>query len=260
MGWMERTAEKRINPSTVLPGVKSIISVALNYYTPAKHVGRPGYGKISRYAWGTDYHTLMEQMLNELDDRVKRLAPEAQTKRYVDTGPVLEKVWAERAGIGWIGKHTNVISRSIGSWLFIGEILTTLELEADTPATDHCGTCTACIEACPTGAILEGRILDASACISYWTIEHRGEIKEEFSGKFENWIFGCDICQDVCPWNRFQKESSIIEFQPRLGETDLSLSTVGLMSEQEFKARFESSPVLRTKLEGLQRNAAFLRR
>src|SRR5512143_874984 len=198
MGWMERTRARRGDPSLVLPGVKSVIAVSLNYYTPDARRG--GRGKISRYAWGDDYHDVLGERLERFQGWLREKYPGEKFLWYADTGPVMDKVWAQRAGIGWEGKHTNVITTDVGSWVFLGEVLTTLELEPDAPATDHCGTCTLCIEACPTGAIVEPYVVDSGLCISYLTIEHRGELPAGAS--LDGWIFGCDVCQDVCPWKR----------------------------------------------------------
>ena len=202
MRWMESKLEKRADPRNILPGAKSVLSVALNYYTDARHADDASIGKVSRYAWGDDYHDVLTQLLDKLLEQIRTIEPSAVGIAYVDTGPVMDKVWAQRAGIGWEGKHTNVITQEYGSWVFLGEIILNLELAYDEPATDHCGSCTLCIEACPTQAIVEPYVLDSNRCISYLTIEHRGEIPPEFSAQFEGWIYGCDICQDVCPWNR----------------------------------------------------------
>ncbi len=255
MSWMGRNPERRIDPEQVLPGARSVISVAMNYYTPVSHPDDPSAGKISRYAWGDDYHDILTPRLEQLLGWLRTEFPGADGKVYVDTGPVMDKVWAQRAGIGWEGKHTNVITRELGSWVFLGEILTTLELEPDQPATDHCGTCTLCIEACPTGAIVEPYVVDANLCISYLTIEHKGEIRSDLGSKFEGWIFGCDICQDVCPWNRkFAGETPNEHFAPREDNVAPRLDEWASMTPDEFRDRFRGSPVKRTKHEGLLRN------
>ncbi len=256
MGWMENNSEKRSNPKHILPEAKSVISVALNYYSDNPHNENESAGKISRYAWGDDYHDILTEKLNLLLDYIIAEEPSAVGKVYVDTGPVMEKVWAECAGIGWIGKHTNVITQDYGSWVFLGEIILNLELQYDTPATDHCGECTLCIEACPTQAITEPYVLDSNLCISYLTIEHRGEIAEELGEKFENWIYGCDICQDVCPWNhKFSQRTTVKEFHPREYNAAPDLKSVIQMSQQDFSERFRKSPIKRTKHAGLVRNA-----
>jgi epoxyqueuosine reductase len=255
MSWMGRDPEKRINPRRVLEGARSVVSVALNYYSPEEHGKEAGIGKISRYAWGDDYHDVLSELLGRLEDWIHDRYPDCRTKMYVDTGPVMEKVWAQRAGIGWIGKHTNVISQDLGSWLFLGEILTTVEFEADVPETDHCGTCSLCIEACPTHAIVEPYIVDSARCLSYLTIEHRGPIEGDITREFDGWIYGCDVCQDVCPWNhKFARPSGDPRFAPRPGNLAPQLHSWAAMDQKEFSMRFKGSPVKRTKLAGLRRN------
>jgi len=255
MKWMERDVEKRINPAEVLPNAKSVICVALNYFTPAQPIPTKNIGRISRYALGDDYHLVMTQRLQELLEFIKSEIPDANGKFYVDTGPVMDKAWAARAGIGWMGKHTNIITREFGSWVFIGEILLDVELEYDLPVLDHCGTCTACIDACPTKALIEPYVLNANRCISYLTIEHRGDLPNELTTKFDNWIYGCDICQDVCPWNRFQNETKEPAFQLRKENVALKLTDIIEMSQEEFSRRFKDSAIKRTKRSGLIRNA-----
>ncbi len=254
MQWMERDAEKRADVIKVLPNAKSVICVALNYFTSSQQSNNPALGKISRYAWGEDYHLVLTNRLEKLYEFIKSEIPGVEGKIYVDTGPVMEKAWAVRAGIGWIGKHTNVITQKFGSWAFLGEILLDAELEYDLPALDHCGTCTACIDACPTHAIVQPYVLDANKCISYLTIEHRGDLPNMLTSKFGNWIYGCDICQDVCPWNRFQKETEEPAFQPREENIAPKLTELAEMSREEFSRRFRRSPIKRTKHSGLVRN------
>lgn len=257
MDWMARNVEKRTDPRRIVPGAASVICVALNYYTPVQHADDPNTGKISRYAWGDDYHDILLTKLKMLWQWMQREFPGIEGRYYVDTGPVMEKVWAQRAGIGWIGKHTNVITQELGSWVFLGEIITTLELQEDLPATDHCGTCTLCVEACPTQAIVEPYVLDSNRCISYLTIEHRGDIDGELGRRFEGWIYGCDICQDVCPWNhKFATESPEARFQPRPGNQAPRLDAWHAMTPQEFSERFRGSAIKRTKVAGLKRNIA----
>jgi epoxyqueuosine reductase len=223
------------------------------------HTEAEGTGKISRYAWGDDYHDIVEKRLAILLEFILKQSPGARGKVYVDTGPVMDKVWAQRAGIGWIGKHTNVISLEYGSWIFLGEIILDIELEYDAPATDHCGTCSLCIEACPTGAIVEPYVVDANKCISYLTIEHRGDIAQELGSKFGHWLYGCDICQDVCPWNRkFARETEVKRFFPRKYNITPKLNAIAAMTQEEFSKKFSKSPVKRTKLAGLKRNAQVL--
>ncbi len=255
MEWMERNAERRIDPRAILPEARSVICVAMNYYTPLQHSRDSERGKISRYAWGDDYHIVLAERLALLVECIKQIAPDALTKAYVDTGPVMEKAWAARAGLGWIGKHTNLITRDVGSWVFLGEVITNLDLVPDEPGVDHCGTCRACIDACPTHAIVEPYVLDSTKCISYLTIEHRGEIPDELATKFENWVYGCDICQDVCPWNSFQQPSKEQAFQPRAHNVAPRLEELTQLTVDEFRERYHRSPIKRTKREGLARNA-----
>jgi len=261
MHWMARAPERRDDPRQVLPGARAVVAVAANYHTPDTHSTDPRHGKISRYAWGDDYHTILGKRLEALQEWVEAEWPGERCRWYVDTGPVMEKAWAQRAGLGWVGKHTNLITADRGSWVFLGAMLTTLPLAPDEPATDHCGTCTLCLEACPTQALVEPYLLDGIRCISYLTIEHRDEIPESLQGRFENWIFGCDVCQDVCPWNRkFASPSGEEAFRPRAGFAAPDLDAWGAMSEREFDGRFAGSPVRRARREGLARNIAFVRR
>ena len=258
MGYMERNFHKRKDVREILPSAKSVISLALNYYTPYQHIEEKGQGKVSRYGWGKDYHFIMWEMLEKLENELKQIEPELETKSYVDTGPVMDKVWAVRSGLGWRGKHTCVINPNKGSWFFIAEIITNWEFEYSEIITDHCGTCTACIDACPTGAIVQEYVVDANKCISFQTIENKGEINPELKGKFENWLFGCDICQDVCPWNnKFSFATSIQDFYPK--NKELSIDEVLSLDNQSFKEKFAESPIMRSKLKGLQRNAQFLK-
>ena len=260
MAWMERWAEKRVDPSEVLPNAKSVIVVALNYFTPHEHNRRPDAGKISRYAWGDDYHEVLREKLNALLDRIKIEAPGVNGRACVDTAPVMEKAWAVRAGLGWIGKSSNLITTDYGSWVFIGEILLDIELDYDNDiVTDHCGSCTACIDACPTGAIVEPFVVDARKCISYATIELRDDrLPAEFDGKLEGWLYGCDICQDVCPWNRFEQPTDEARFEPRNRETELGLDQILHFTPEEYAGRFRKSAMKRAKLTGLKRNARAL--
>jgi epoxyqueuosine reductase len=260
MAWMERRTEKRCDPREILAGATSLVCVAMNYYTPHAHPNDEEHGKISRYAWGEDYHRVLGQRLEELRTWMNIEFPGTEATWYVDTGPVLEKVWAERAGIGWQGKHSNVISRTLGSWIFLGEIITTLSLEPDRPETDHCGTCRLCIDACPTDAIVEPYLVDSGKCLSYLTIEHRTEISGKITGQFEGWIYGCDVCQDVCPWNqKFAEPSAEQAFIPREDRVEPKLEEWSRMSREEFAERFRESPIKRTKWEGLMRNIGIVR-
>ena len=258
MEYMERNLEKRNDVSKVLPGVKSVISLAVNYYTNEQYSNQKDKGKISRYAWGKDYHLIIWEKLGQLENELKEIDPEFESKSYVDTGPVMDKAWAVKAGLGWLGKHTNVINKEIGSWFFIATVFTNYEFEYSSVITDHCGSCTACIDACPTGAIVEEYLLDSTKCISYLTIENKKEIRDKFKDQFDNWIFGCDICQDVCPWNiKFAEATLNSGFLPK--NKEINLSEITNMSEEEFRERFSDSPVKRTKLKGLKRNAIFVK-
>lgn len=255
MQWMSDNLAKRTDPRAVVNGARSVIAVAMNYYTPAQHSNDAHVGKISRYAWGDDYHDILTDRLKLLWEWMKIEFPGVEGRYYVDTGPAMDKVWAERAGIGWIGKHTNVITQDRGSWVFLGELITTLGLKPDQPATDHCGDCTLCIEACPTDAIVEPYVVDSNRCLSYLTIEHRGAITGDVTEKFENWIYGCDVCQDVCPWNhKFSAATDERRFEPRDWNLSPILHDWKDMSQVEFTEKFKGSPVKRTKRDGLVRN------
>jgi epoxyqueuosine reductase len=258
MHWMERDISKRTDPSNIVPRAKSIVCVAMNYYTPQQHSSDMRHGKISRYAWGDDYHEIVGAKLEQLFEYIQSLVPGCHGKYYVDTGPVMEKALAVRAGIGWLGKNANVLTRELGSWIFLGEIILDREMEADEPAADLCGTCTACMDACPTGAIVEDRVIDSNRCISYLTIEHKGDLPENLTGTFDRWIYGCDICQDVCPWNSFAKETKENGFFPRVENTAPILEECAAMTHVEFSRRFAKSAIKRTKHEGLVRNAKFV--
>jgi len=259
MEYMGKNFKKRKDVQQILPNAKSVISLGLNYYTPDSYSNDKARGKVSRYAWGKDYHLIIWAMLDELEEELNKIDPEFESISYVDTGPVMDKAWAVRAGIGWLGKHTNVINREMGSWFFIANIITNNKFDYSEPIQDFCGTCTACIDACPTSAIVQEYVVDANKCISYLTIENKKEISEEFRGKFDNWLFGCDICQDVCPWNqKFPVETLIKDFHPQ--NKELNLNEVLGMNEEEFKRKFKTSPVKRSKLSGLKRNATFLKK
>jgi len=260
MTYLERNFQKRKDIRAIMPEAKSVIVVGRSYYTPQKHEVGDDRGKISRYAWGTDYHELLPKNIQHIIELLHTIQPGSKSTYYVDTGPVSEKQWARKAGIGWQGKHSNIISRDIGSWFFIGVIITSVELAHDQPIQDYCGTCTACMEACPTSAIVEPYTVDAGKCLSYWTIEAKPDIPipTEISQNMDQWIFGCDICQDVCPWNSFAKETTIAEFYPRHGQTTVLLNDIISMEQSEFSDRFRKSPLKRTKLAGLQRNVEAL--
>ncbi len=258
MDYIRRNFDKRKDVTQILPEAKSVLSLAMNYYTDHKHSNRKEYGKISRYAWGKDYHLIMWEKLELLEEFLQQIDPDFKCISYVDTGPVMDKAWAVRSGIGWLGKHSNVINREIGSWIFLATIITNYNFDYSKIIPDHCGTCRACIDACPTGAIVEEYVVNGERCISYQTIENKGEIDKELKGQFDNWLFGCDICQDVCPWNhKFSTITSEKEFEP-LNGIDLNLSEILNYDETEFKNRFETSPVKRAKLNGIKRNAQFL--
>ncbi|MCP9455169.1 MAG: tRNA epoxyqueuosine(34) reductase QueG [Nitrospira sp.] len=259
MAWIGRDPAKRADPRLVLPGCQSIVAVGLNYLTDHRADERPGYGRIARYAWGQDYHKIFRNRLKQLEQRIHDLAPDAQTRSYSDTGPIMEKAWAERAGLGWIGKHSNLVSADYGSWLLLGEVLTTLPLDADEPATDLCGSCSLCIQACPTGAIVEPYVVDATRCISYWTIEWRGsrqDIPPAIQQRMGNKIFGCDDCLDVCPFNLRAEPTKEPAFQPTPLALSPNLSLLSRLDEATFSALFQQSPLRRPKLEGLRRNIA----
>jgi epoxyqueuosine reductase len=259
MTYLEKNIDKREDVKNILPDAQSVISLGLNYQTNEVHSNQNGFGKISRYAWGKDYHLIVWKKLDELISELKKIDNSFEAKSYVDTGPVMDKTWAVNAGLGWLGKHTNVINREIGSFFFISTIITNCSFEPSQIVTDHCGSCTACIDACPTDAIFNEYQLEASKCISYLTIENKGEIPIEFKGKFENWLFGCDICQDVCPWNKkFSIATSVNEFFPNNNNKEISLNEVIAMTQDEFSKRFKNSPIKRTKLNGFKRNAKFL--
>ena len=257
MGWMAREPSRRADPKAVLAGCRSLISVGMNYYTDHRADERPRHGRIARYAWGKDYHNMLRTRLEQLEDRIQALAPGTGTRSYVDTGPVMEKAWAQQAGLGWIGKHSNLVSTRFGSWLVLGEVLSTLELEPDEPGTDLCGSCSLCIKACPTGAITEPYVVDARRCISYLTIElHRpaDEIPNELAPKLGNRIFGCDDCLDVCPFNVNATPTAESAFQPASLSLAPDLDELAGMDERAFASTFRQSPLTRAKHRGFLRN------
>jgi epoxyqueuosine reductase len=262
MRWMEREPEKRADPRLLLPAARSVIVTALNYYTPHRHENPAGKGKISRYAWGDDYHEVVGEKLRTLLGWIKTAAPAAEGKVCVDTAPMMDKAWAVRAGLGWLGKHTNLITKEYGSWVFIGEILINLELEYDTDVVpDHCGSCTACLDACPTQAIVEPFVVDSNRCISYATIELRApELPGQVAENLDGWLYGCDVCQDVCPWNRFEQAAAEIRFEPRAGNVSADIDEVLDLTPEKYAGRFRRSAIKRAKLSGLQRNARALKK
>ena len=260
MAWMERDTARRTDPRELLPGARTVVAVALNYFTPHEHAGGEGVGKISRYAWGDDYHDVLGERLKALLAHVKEVAPGVEGKVCVDAQPAMDKAWAVRAGLGWIGKHTNLITRDYGSWVFLGELLLDAELEYDAAREeDHCGTCTLCIEACPTGAITEAYVVDSNLCISHATIELRdAELPAPVAERLDGWLYGCDVCQDVCPWNRFERPTAEPRFEPRPGSVSPPLEEIASLTHEAYVERFRRSPVKRAKLAGLQRNARTL--
>ena len=260
MAWMARGVERRTDPREFLPGARTVVAVALNYFTPHEHTHDARAGKISRYAWGDDYHDVLGEKLSALLAYIQELAPGARGKLCVDAQPAMDKAWAVRAGLGWIGKHTNLITRELGSWVFLGELVLDIELEYDTARVeDHCGTCTLCLEACPTGAIVEPYVVDSARCISYATIELRApELPPEVAENLEGWLYGCDICQEVCPWNRFERPTAEARFEPRACNVRPDLEEVASLTHEDYVERFRRSPVKRAKLAGLKRNALAL--
>ena len=259
MYWMGKRADERGYIGKYYPEAKSVISLGLNYFT-GNVSSDPDVGKISNYAWGDDYHDIIKSRLYQLLGEIKSKFPKINGIACVDTSPIMEKDWAQKAGIGWIGKHTNLITRDYGSWIFLGEILLDVELEYDTPFDDDlCGTCTACLDACPTDAFPEPYVLDSNKCISYLTIEHRGELPPELDDKLTGWIYGCDICQEVCPWNiKFSQLSTENSFQPRENLQERPISQWKKLTEEDFRILFKKSAVKRTKYIGLKRNISVI--
>lgn len=260
MKWMEREPDKRADPAEIFPAARSMVVLAMNYFTPHEHCDGTDTGKVSRYAWGDDYHDILRGRMQDLFAWIQAEIPGADGKACVDTAPVMEKPWAVRAGLGWIGKHSNLITKEFGSWVFLGEIILNIELDYDNEVVeDHCGTCTACLDACPTQAIVEPCVVDSRKCISYATIELRGEtLPTDVAEDLNGWLYGCDICQDVCPWNRFERPTNEARFEPRHGETSLLLAGIDRMEHEEYAERFRGSAMKRTKLAGLKRNARYL--
>jgi epoxyqueuosine reductase len=260
MEYMAGNRGKRTDPRNLLPGARSVVLFLMNYY-PADNPPAENNYKIAKYAYGKDYHLVIREKLNQLMAELKNLAGDHQSRAFTDSAPVLERAWAEKAGLGWIGKNTCLIHPKLGSFVFIGEIITELELEYDDhQINDLCGGCNRCIEACPTGAILEPRLLDAGKCISYLTIEYRGELPQKEKDNFNDWIFGCDICQDVCPWNRKATPHNERAFNPSAGLLEMDKELWEQLAEDQFKELFEASAVNRTKFKGLKRNIFFLKK
>jgi len=256
MQYMENHFDKRLDPTRLVEDSKSVISLLLNYY-PEKEQIEDTY-KVSKYAYGTDYHFVIKDKLKHLLNFIQNEIGEVNGRAFVDSAPVLDKAWAAKSGLGWIGKHSNLLTQQVGSFYFIAELIVDLELEYDNPTTDHCGTCTACIDACPTQAIAEPYVVDGSKCISYFTIELKNEIPNSVKGKFDDWMFGCDICQDVCPWNKFSKPHQEPLFNPHPDLLSMSKNDWTELTEEVFKKVFKKSAVKRTKYSGLQRNIRFL--
>ncbi len=258
MSYMENHFDKRLDPTKLVEGSKSVISLLLNYF-PSETQADPEAPKISKYAYGVDYHFVIKDKLRALLHYVRDAIGEVHGRAFVDSAPVLDKAWAARSGLGWIGKHSNLLTQKTGSFYFIAELIVDLELEYDTPVTNHCGSCTACIDACPTEAIVEPYVVDGSKCISYFTIELKEQIPTSMKGQFDNWMFGCDICQDVCPWNRFASPHREPLFAPHSELLAMSKGDWEELTEDVFKKIFKKSAVKRTKFAGLQRNINFLK-
>jgi epoxyqueuosine reductase len=258
MAYLENHFDKRLDPTKLFPGAKSVISLIYNYY-PKEDLKQENNFKIAKYAYGDDYHDVIKEKLKDLLYEVQDKAGAIYGRGFVDSAPVLERVWASRSGIGWIGKNSLLLNQTMGSFFFLAELIVDLDLAYDGPVKDYCGTCTACMDACPTDAIPEPYVVDGSRCISYFTIELKEEIPAEYKGKFENWIFGCDICQDVCPWNRFAQPHSEPRFSPSEEIASMTRNEWLEITEDIFQRAFRKSPLQRTKFEGLRRNIEFVR-
>ena len=256
MSYMENHFDKRLDPTLLVPGARSVISLLYNYY-PSETQRSDTY-KISKYAYGKDYHFVIKDKLKSLYNFILQEIGEVEGRVFVDSAPVMDKVWAARSGTGWIGKHSNLLTQQLGSFYFIAELILDLELAYDHPVTDHCGDCTTCIDACPTEAIIEPYVVDGSKCISYFTIELKNEIPTAYQGKFDDWIFGCDICQDVCPWNRFSKSHTEPLFDPRPEILNMGNSEWEELTADVFQDIFRKSAVKRTKFEGFKRNIKYV--
>lgn len=258
MSYMENHFDKRLDPTLLVDGAKSVISLLLNYY-PSELQNENSY-KISKYAYGQDYHHVIKEKLKELLHFIQTEIGEVSGRAFVDSAPVLDKAWAAKSGLGWVGKNSNLITQKVGSFYFIAELIIDLDLEYDTPTTDHCGSCTACLDACPTEAIVAPYVVDGSKCISYFTIELKDNLPEEMKGKFDDWMFGCDVCQDVCPWNRFSKPHNEPLFEANPDILNFSKSDWEEITVDAFQKVFKNSAVKRTKYEGLLRNINFLKK
>ncbi|WP_271767351.1 tRNA epoxyqueuosine(34) reductase QueG [Aquimarina algiphila] len=257
MQYMENHFDKRLNPTLLVDDAKSVISLLLNYF-PSEVQQDSEAPKISKYAYGTDYHFVIKDKLKQLLSFIQEEIGDVYGRAFVDSAPVLDKAWAAKSGLGWIGKNSNLLTQQVGSFYFIAELIVDLELEYDTPVTDHCGTCTACIDACPTQAIVEPYVVDGSKCISYFTIELKEEIPNGYKGQFDDWMFGCDVCQDVCPWNRFSKPHNEPLFYPKPELLEMTKKDWQEITQEVFSKVFQKSAVKRTKFSGLQRNIRFL--
>ncbi len=258
MHYMENYFDKRVDPAKLVEGARSVISLLYNYYTDEEQEDETA-PKISKYAYGKDYHFVLKKKLKQLLNFIREEIGQVNGRCFVDSAPVLERDWAKRSGNGWVGKNTMLIHPKAGSYFFLAELITDLPLDYDGPIKDYCGTCRKCIDACPTGAIApDGYYMDGSKCISYFTIELKEEIPSSLQGKFENWMFGCDICQEVCPWNRFSKKHNEPEFDPPPSLLKMSKHEWEEITEEVFQKLFKNSPVKRTKFKGLKRNIAFL--
>jgi len=257
MSYLENHFDKRLDPRLLVPGAKSIISLIYNYY-PEKDLGRGDDLKVSKYAYGEDYHVVVKEKLNDLIQSIKEDIGDVGGRAFVDSAPVMERAWAKKSGIGWIGKNSLLLNREMGSFFFLAELILDLDLEYDNAIKDFCGSCTACIDACPTDAIAEPYVVDGSKCISYFTIELKDEIPAEVKGKFNNWIFGCDICQDVCPWNSFSKHHNEERFEPSADLKGMTKQQWVEITEDVFKQMFKKSALQRTKFSGLKRNVLFV--
>ncbi|MGR6087707.1 MAG: tRNA epoxyqueuosine(34) reductase QueG [Arcticibacter sp.] len=258
MSYMERNFDKRLDPRLLVGGAKSVVSLMLNYY-PEQHQHNDESPRISRYAYGRDYHLVIKEKLKELVDFIRQNIGEVNGRVFTDSAPVLERSWAVKSGLGWMGKNTNIIHPKNGSYFFLAELISDLDLEYDAPIRDHCGTCTRCIDACPTEAIIKPYVVDGSKCISYFTIELRDAIPVEMKGKFENHAFGCDICQEVCPWNRFSLPTKVADFKPNEVLLGMKQHDWLDMTQEIFDKVFDQSPINRTGLKGMQRNISFLK-
>ena len=257
MSYMENNFDKRLNPTLLVDGAKSVVSLLLNYY-PSVIQNQESY-KISKYAYGQDYHSVIKEKLKELLYSIQENIGDVYGRAFVDSAPILDKAWAAKSGLGWIGKNSNLLTQQVGSFYFIAELIIDLELEYDYATTDHCGTCTACIDSCPTEAIVAPYVVDGSKCISYFTIELKENIPPEMKGILDDWAFGCDICQDVCPWNKFSKPHSEPLFNPNPELLSMTKRDWEEITEETFKIVFKNSAVNRTKFEGFKRNINFIK-